>query len=201
MLSPRRIVLASNNAGKVREIQSLLAEYRIEVSPQSAFGVDEADETGLTFIENAILKARHAARQCLLPAIADDSGIEVDALNGAPGIRSARFAGANASDRANVERLLASLADVDDADRTARFRCVMVLLRHADDPSPIIAEGTWEGCIARAPQGHRGFGYDPVFLPADQGCTAAELEPAEKNRLSHRGQALRRLVEQIRQGF
>lgn len=199
--SPRRIVLASGNPGKVREIQALLAGYRIEVSPQSAFGVSDADETGLTFVENAILKARHAARQCGLPAIADDSGIEVDALLGAPGIRSARFAGKNASDRANVERLLECLADIDDPGRSARFRCVMVLLRHSEDPSPLIAEGTWEGSIASAPRGHGGFGYDPVFLLADRSCTAAELEPAEKNRLSHRGLALQRLMEQIRLRF
>lgn len=200
-VSPRRIVLASGNPGKAREIQALLAESHIEVIPQSAFGIEEAHETGLTFVENAILKARHAARQCGLPAIADDSGLEVDALHGAPGVRSARFAGENASDRANLERLLQCLAGVEEPNRTARFRCVMVMLRHPEDAGPLIAEGTWEGCIAQEPQGRGGFGYDPVFLLPERGCTAAELEAHEKNRLSHRGQALRRLLERIRGSF
>lgn len=196
-ISLRRLVLASGNAGKAREVQALLAAHRIELTPQSAFGIDEADETGLSFVENAILKARHAARHCVLPAIADDSGLEVDALRGAPGIRSARFAGEGASDQANVERLLQCMADVDEPDRSARFRCVMVLLRHPEDACPLIAQGTWEGFIARAPRGRGGFGYDPVFVPVDRGLTAAEIAPEEKNRFSHRGQALRRLVEQI----
>lgn len=197
--SARQLVLASNNPGKFRELQTLLAEQHIEVCPQSAFDMTEAAETAPTFVENAILKARHASRASGLPAIADDSGIEVDALNGAPGVRSARFAGPKASDRDNIERLLAALEQVETAARTARFRCVLVLLRHPDDPSPLIAEGAWEGSITRSPRGDRGFGYDPVFLPADQPRTAAELEPHQKNRLSHRGKALRLLLEGIRQ--
>lgn len=195
---PRRIVLASNNAGKLREMQALLAEYAIDICPQSVFEAGEAAETAPTFVENALIKARHASLRSGWAAIADDSGIEVDALNGAPGIRSARYAGPKASDRENIERLLAALDGVDEALRTARFRCVIVLLRHAADPSPIIAEGTWEGQIARTPRGALGFGYDPVFLPAHRGCTAAELMPEEKNRLSHRGQALRNLAERLR---
>ncbi len=195
---PHRIVLASNNPGKLREMRALLAEYAIDVCPQSAFDVGEAEETAPTFVENAILKARHASARSGWAAIADDSGIEVDALNGAPGIRSARFAGPKASDVENIRRLLDALSDVDEPLRTARFRCVIVLLRHAADPSPMIAEGTWEGHIARAPRGARGFGYDPVFVPADLECTAAELLPEEKNRRSHRGQALRRLAERLR---
>ncbi len=196
--SLRSIILASNNPGKIREIQGLLAAYGIEVCPQAAFDIGEAEETAPTFVENAILKARHASRQSGMAAIADDSGIEVDALNGAPGIRSARFAGPKASDRENIERLLEALARVAEPARTARFRCVIVLLRHAEDPSPVIAEGTWEGRIARESRGGRGFGYDPVFVPDGRECTAAELEPGEKNRLSHRGQALRLLAERIR---
>lgn len=199
-LSAQRIVIASNNAGKVREIQALLGEHGIEIWPQSAFGIIEAAETASTFVENALLKARHASRESGFPAIADDSGIEVDALNGKPGVYSARFAGPGASDRDNLEKLLQALTDVDESGRTARFRCVMVLLRHPDDPGPLIADGTWEGRIAPTPRGHGGFGYDPVFVPADRCCTAAELAPEEKNRLSHRGQALRRLVELIRLG-
>ena len=190
-----RVVLASGNAGKVREFNHLLADAHIEVLPQSSFGVPEADETGLTFVENAILKARNAARHTGLPARADDSGIEVDALNGAPGIYSARYAGAGASDEENLHKLLAALDGVPDEQRSARFQCVIAFLRHAEDPTPLICQGTWEGRILTAPRGTNGFGYDPVFYVPDQGVSSAELAPETKNRLSHRGQALRQLLE------
>ena len=189
-----RIVLASNNAGKVREINRLLAAEAIQVVPQREFGIPDADETGLTFVENAILKARHAAALSGLPAIADDSGLEVDALNGRPGIYSARFAGAGCSDADNNRRLLQELEGVPEAERSARFQCLMVYMRHAGDPTPIICQGTWEGVILTAPRGDNGFGYDPLFWVPDHGCSSAELEPDEKNRISHRGQALRRLL-------
>jgi XTP/dITP diphosphohydrolase len=192
------IVLASNNAGKVREINALLAASGLGVIPQGELGIDEAEETGLTFVENAILKARHAARASGGPAIADDSGLEVDALNGAPGIYSARYAGVGADDRANCDKVLAALADVPDEHRGARFQCLMVYLRHAADPTPVICHGTWEGRILLAPRGENGFGYDPVFLVPQEGRTAAELPPDLKNRLSHRGQALRKLVDFLR---
>ncbi len=188
-----RIVLASNNAGKVREINQLLAEQQIEVVPQKEFDIPEAEETGLTFVENAILKARHAAKLSGLPAIADDSGLEVDALKGAPGIYSARYAG-NGGDQANNEKLLEALKDIPETKRTARFQCLMVYMRHAEDPTPIICQGTWEGRILTALQGENGFGYDPVFLAPEEGCSSAELAPEVKNRLSHRGQALRKLL-------
>ena len=190
-----RVVLASGNAGKVREFNHLLADAHIEVLPQSSFGVPEAEETGLTFVENAILKARNAARHTGLPALADDSGIEVDALNGAPGIYSARYARAGASDEENLHKLLAALDGVPDEQRSARFQCVIAFLRHAEDPTPLICQGTWEGRILTAPRGTNGFGYDPVFYVPDQGVSSAELAPETKNRLSHRGQALRQLLE------
>ena len=189
-----RIVLASNNAGKVREINQLLSSGEMSVVPQSEFGVTEVEETCLTFVENAILKARHASRFSGLPAIADDSGIEVDALRGAPGIYSARFAGPGASDDDNVGKLLAELAGVSDTERTARFQCLMVYMRHAEDPTPLICQGTWKGRILGEPRGENGFGYDPVFLVPERGLSAAELDPDTKNRLSHRGQALRKLA-------
>lgn len=187
------IVLASNNPGKVREFSQLLADVRIQVIAQGEFGVPEAAETGLTFIENAILKARNAAAHSGLPAMADDSGIEVDALHGAPGIYSARFAGPGASDADNLRKLLRDLDEVPDDRRTARYQCVLAYLRHAQDPTPLICQGTWEGVILREPRGQNGFGYDPVFLVPSHGCTAAELDPVEKNRISHRGLALRQL--------
>ena len=187
------IVLASNNAGKVREINQLLDGTGIRVVPQGDFGVPEAEETGLTFVENAILKARNAAQHSGLPAIADDSGIEVDALHGAPGIHSARYAGPGSSDADNLGKLLHALESVPEAERGARFQCVLVYLRHASDPTPLICQGTWEGRILEAPRGENGFGYDPVFYVPTHGCSAAELDPAIKNDLSHRGQALRRL--------
>ena len=194
----QRIVLASNNAGKVREFNQLLTGSDVEVLPQSEFDVIEAEETGLTFVENAILKARNAAEHTGLPAIADDSGLEVDALDGAPGIYSARYAGIGASDLQNLEKLLADIKDVPDAQRTARFQCLMVYMRHAKDPTPQIFQGTWEGRILHAPQGDNGFGYDPVFFVPTHNCSSAELEPDVKNSLSHRGQALKQLIEALR---
>ena len=194
----QRIVLASNNAGKVREFNQLLTGTDFEVLPQSEFGVIEAEETGLTFVENAILKARNAAEHTGLPAIADDSGLEVDALDSAPGIYSARYAGSGASDLQNLEKLLADIKDVPDAQRTARFQCLMVYMRHAKDPTPQIFQGTWEGRILHAPQGDNGFGYDPVFFVPTHNCSSAELEPDVKNSLSHRGQALKQLIEALR---
>ena len=194
----QRIVLASNNAGKVREFNQLLTGSDVEVLPQSEFDVIEAEETGLTFVENAILKARNAAEHTGLPAIADDSGLEVDALDGAPGIYSARYAGIGASDLQNLEKLLADIKDVPDAQRTARFQCLMVYMRHAKDPTPQIFQGTWEGRILHAPQGDNGFGYDPVFFVPTHNCSSAELEPDIKNSLSHRGQALQQLIEALR---
>jgi len=193
-------VLASNNPGKAREINDLVAGHDLEVVPQSRFEVQEVEETGLTFVENALIKARHAARIAGLAAIADDSGLEVDALDGAPGIYSARFAGAGASDRDNLDRLLSELQGVPEERRGARFQCVMVLLRHPTDPTPVICQGTWEGRILDAPRGRNGFGYDPVFFVPDQGSSAAELPPDIKNRLSHRGQALRQLVRALGHG-
>lgn len=189
-----RIVLASNNAGKVREFSELLAQARVQVVPQGELGVPEAEETGLSFVENAILKARNAAAHSGLPAIADDSGLEVDALDGAPGIYSARYAGAGASDADNLARLLAAMDGVEEGRRGARFQCLMVYVRHAKDPTPVICQGTWEGVILRRPAGANGFGYDPVFLVPTHGRSAAELDSQTKNALSHRGQALRRLL-------
>jgi len=193
-----KIVLATGNAGKVRELSALLADHAIELSPQSEFGVPEAEETGLTFIENAIIKARNAAAHTHLPAIADDSGLEVDALGGAPGVYSSRFAGPGATDALNNARLLAELAGLPPGQRTARFRCLAVYLRHKNDPAPIIAEGVWEGVILDAPHGANGFGYDPLFFLPACNCTSAELPPEVKNSLSHRGQALRVLAERLR---
>jgi XTP/dITP diphosphohydrolase len=192
-----KIVLASNNPGKVREINQMLETTGLTVVPQSDFNVPEIEETGLTFVENAILKARNAARHTGLPAIADDSGIEVDALRGAPGIYSARYAGPGAGDRANLEKLLTDMQAVPEAGRTARFQCLMVYLRHADDPTPMIFQGTWEGRILFEPRGENGFGYDPVFFVPSENCSSAELPPEVKNRLSHRGQALTQLVQAL----
>jgi XTP/dITP diphosphohydrolase len=190
----KRAVLASANPGKLRELAALLAPAGFELLPQTALGVDPVAETGATFLENALIKARHAAAAARLPALADDSGIEVDALGGRPGVRSARFAGAGATDAANLERLLEELEGVPAARRTARYQCVVVWVRAADDPAPLTGSGTWEGRIALTPRGSGGFGYDPAFVPEGERRTAAELSAAEKNRVSHRAQALARLV-------
>ncbi len=196
-MNATEVVLATGNAGKVREIQALLDDARWSVRTQSSLGVPEVPETGLTFVENALIKARNACRHTGLPAIGDDSGLEVDSLDGAPGIRSARYAGDDATDTGNVELLLDRLADVPDAKRTARFQCVLVYLRHADDPTPVICQGTWEGIIERAPRGDGGFGYDPVFRPSGERRTAAEMQPDEKNAVSHRARALTALVRRL----
>lgn len=188
-----RWVLASGNAGKLREFGRLLEPLNIEVVPQKELGVSDADETGLSFIENAILKARHAAEVTGLPALADDSGLEIDALKGAPGIYSARYStliGGEPGDAANIARVLNELDGLEDDQRTARFQCVLAFMRHANDPTPLIVQRSWEGRILTKPVGTDGFGYDPVFYVPDQGCTAAELAPEVKNRLSHRGQAM-----------
>jgi XTP/dITP diphosphohydrolase len=190
----KTLVLASSNPGKVREINQMLAGLRLSVVPQSDFKVIDAEETGLTFVENALLKARNATRHTGLPAIADDSGIEVDYLNGAPGIYSARYAGKNASDEQNLRKLLDDLVGIPEAERTARFQCLMVYLRHEFDPTPIICQGTWEGRLLLEPRGANGFGYDPIFFVPTHNCSSAELPPEVKNKLSHRGQALRLLV-------
>lgn len=192
----QKIVLASGNPGKIREIQAILADHPIV--PQSAFNVADAEETGATFVENAILKARNAALHCQLPAIADDSGLVVDALNGEPGVISARYAGVGAGDRDNLDKLLRELAGVPDELRTARFICVMVFMEHAYDPCPVIAQGVWEGRILDHAAGENGFGYDPVFWVPEQLCTSAQLPAAVKNSLSHRGQALKSLTALIK---
>ncbi|MBV4414380.1 XTP/dITP diphosphatase [Enterobacteriaceae bacterium YMB-R22] len=196
----QKVVLATGNAGKVRELADLLERFGLDVIAQTEFGIDSAEETGMTFIENAILKARHAAQATGLPAIADDSGLAVQALGGAPGIYSARYAGVDASDRQNLEKLLHALENVPDGQRQAHFHCVLVYLRHADDPTPLVCHGSWAGEITRAPAGEGGFGYDPVFFVPAVGKTAAEMGRDEKRGLSHRGQALKLLMEAMRNG-
>ena len=188
-----RLVLASGNAGKLAELQALLADTGAQLLPQSQLGVVDIEETGLTFVENALLKARHAARVTGLPALADDSGLCVDALCGAPGLYSARYAGGHGDSAANIAKLLGELEGLEPQRRTAHFYSVIVLLRHADDPQPLVAEGLWPGLILDAPRGAGGFGYDPVFLDPGHGLSAAELDPALKNRISHRGRALDQL--------
>ena len=195
----QKVVLATGNAGKVRELASLLEDFGLDIVAQTELGVESAEETGLTFIENAILKARHAAQITGLPAIADDSGLAVDALGGAPGIYSARYAGVDASDQQNLEKLLDALQDVPDDQRQAQFHCVLVYLRHAEDPTPLVCHGSWPGVIAReAADG--GFGYDPIFFVPSEGKTAAELSREEKSAISHRGQALKLLLDALRNG-
>lgn len=191
------LVIASNNAGKLAELTDLLAPLGLTPIAQKELGVSEAEEPAVTFVENAILKARHAARATGLPALADDSGLAVDALGGMPGVRSARYAGDQANDSDNIDALLKALADVPDADRTAQFHCVLVYLRHADDPTPIICHGRWQGKILHQRQGDGGFGYDPVFWVPERQCSAADLSRTEKSHLSHRGQALRQLLAQL----
>jgi len=191
------IVLASNNKGKLREFNAILGDMGFSVLPQSEFDIPDADETGLSFVENAILKARHAAKLSGLPAIADDSGLEVDALNGAPGIYSARYAGDDASDEDNLLKLLHDMQDVPEQARTARFQCLLVFMRHETDPTPLICQGTWEGHILTAAQGENGFGYDPVFYVPEHDCSSAQLAAETKNVLSHRGRALKKLVTKL----
>lgn len=186
----KRIVLATGNPAKVNEFAAILQDDQLLLRPQSDFGVPNVAETGLSFVENAIIKARNAAAHTGQPAIADDSGLEVDALNGAPGIYSARYAGAGCSSEENNRKLLRALEGLPDAERTARFICLIVYLRHADDPTPVIAQGVWEGRILNEPLGDNGFGYDPVFFVPSHDCSSAQLKPEEKNRISHRGIAL-----------
>jgi XTP/dITP diphosphohydrolase len=197
--------MASSNPGKLREVNQILGGLGMKVIPQSEFDVPDADETGLTFVENSILKARHAAQLTGLPAIADDSGLEVDALKGAPGIYSARYCSRSGSlrsggsepgttDEKNLRKLLEDLKDVPEAERTARFQCLMVYMSHVEDPTPLICQGTWEGRILFEPQGEGGFGYDPIFYVPGENCASAELAPEVKNSLSHRGQALTKLL-------
>lgn len=191
----QNIVLATGNQGKVRELRQLLDEF--DILPQIEFDVPDIEETGLSFVENALLKARNAAQYTALPAIADDSGLEVDALHGAPGIYSSRYAGTNASDQDNIVALLEALRDIPEQQRTARFRCLLVYMRHANDPCPIICPGTWEGYILSEPVGENGFGYDPLFYIPDLDCSSAQLKPEVKNRISHRALALQKLKREI----
>ena len=196
-----KLVLASSNAGKLAELRELLAGIGIELVAQGELGIGDAEETGLTFVENAILKARHAARTSGMAALADDSGLCVDALDGAPGLYSARYAGAHGDNAGNNTKLLRELDGVPDAKRTAHFTCVLALVHGADDPDPILATGRWPGRVLTAPRGEHGFGYDPIFLPDDGGgLGSAELEPALKNRISHRGRALAALREMLEVG-
>ena len=197
----RSLVLASGNAGKLRELTAMLEPLGWSVRPQSDWQVEEAVEDGLSFIENALIKARHAAACTGLPALGDDSGLVVDALDGAPGIYSARYAGAGAGDDANNQKLLQTLQGVPDRERGAHFYCAMACARHAEDPAPLLAIGRWDGQILHAPVGAGGFGYDPLFWVADEGCSSAELPAEVKNRLSHRGQALRIMAAQLLEGL
>ncbi len=194
----QKLVIASNNQGKIAELTELLSPVGFTPVAQGELGVPEAEEPAITFVENALIKARHAARLTGLPALADDSGLSVDALQGRPGVRSARFAGDQASDRQNVEALLAALEATPSAKRQAQFHCVLVFLRHAEDPTPIICHGCWPGQILPAPRGDAGFGYDPVFLCPEYNCSAAELTREQKGQISHRGRALSKLLEQLR---
>ena len=190
----KQLVLASGNKGKLAEFSQLFTDKNIEVIPQNQFDTPEAEETGLSFVENAIIKARNACKHSGLPSLADDSGLEVDALQGAPGIYSARYAGADASDQDNYLKLLEALKDVPEEQRTARFQCVLVYMRHENDPTPQVFQGSWEGKILVEPAGSEGFGYDPVFFVESQNCAAAELSKADKNSISHRGQAIQELL-------
>ncbi|MDQ3289375.1 MAG: RdgB/HAM1 family non-canonical purine NTP pyrophosphatase [Pseudomonadota bacterium] len=199
-MNPARLVVASGNRGKLAELRTLLDGMGLDPVAQADLGVEDIEETASTFVENALLKARNASRVTGLAALADDSGLCVDALAGAPGLYSARYAGPGADASANIEKLLAALQGIPDVQRSARFCCVLVLLRHPEDPQPLIAQGEWHGRILDAPRGTGGFGYDPVFLCPDLGLTAAELPPESKNRLSHRGQALQQLRERLVEG-
>ncbi|WP_375321760.1 XTP/dITP diphosphatase [Aliivibrio logei] len=195
-----KIVLATGNQGKVREMADVLSDFGFNVVAQSEFNVSDVAETGTTFIENAIIKARHAAKETGLPAIADDSGLEVDALNGAPGVYSARYSGEGVTDQKNIDKMLAAMEGVPTEKRTARFHCVLVLMKHENDPTPLICHGSWEGHITTEQQGENGFGYDPIFWVSEDNCSSAELEPARKKQLSHRGQALKKLFAALKEG-
>lgn len=198
-IKPHRVVIASGNRGKLAEFADLLAHWDCEAVPQSAFNITPVDETGDSFVENALLKANAASHHSGLPAIADDSGLIVDALGGAPGIYSARYAGEDASDADNNAKLLAALADVPEAERSARFHCALVYLRHWQDPNPIICQADWEGRILTEPAGEAGFGYDPLFLVPSEDASAAQLDAGTKNRISHRGQAMALLLAALEQ--
>ncbi|WP_299980621.1 RdgB/HAM1 family non-canonical purine NTP pyrophosphatase [uncultured Pseudoteredinibacter sp.] len=193
-MTSNTIVLASNNQGKLKEFQALFSPLAIDIKPQRELGVEDADETGLSFVENAIIKARHACAITGMPAISDDSGLEVDALDGAPGIYSARFSGAEATDQKNNALLLEKLTGLEDSQRSARFHCVLVYMRHAKDPTPLICHASWEGRILHEARGEQGFGYDPLFWLEEQQCSSAELDRSLKNKISHRGQALALLM-------
>lgn len=192
-----QIVLATGNQGKVKELAAMLAPLKLDVVAQSEFNVPDVPETGTTFVENAIIKARHAAKITGKPAIADDSGLEVIALGGAPGIYSARYSGRSATDQTNIDKLLDTMKDIPSSERQARFVCVLVYMQHENDPTPIICQGFWDGEITTTQEGREGFGYDPVFLVPELGCTSAQLEKSEKNKLSHRAKALAALVPQL----
>lgn len=193
----KKVVLASNNPGKLAEFSVLLAPLGYTLIPQAALGIDDAEETGLTFIENAILKARHASTLSGLPALADDSGLAVAALGGAPGIYSARYAGEHADTHANIQKLLTAMTDIPDDERQAAFHCVLAFLSHDKDPTPLVCDGSWHGRILRAPRGSHGFGYDPVFFVPSEHLTAAELSPERKGEISHRGLAVSALLKQL----
>lgn len=197
----QKIVLATNNQGKVNELQTLLADAGFNIVAQKEFNVPDVDETGLTFIENAILKARHTAKLTGLPAIADDSGLVIDALNGAPGIYSARYAGCHGNDKLNNQKLLSQLHNVPAEKRTAYFYCALVFMRHDNDPTPIICLGKWHGLILNQEQGEGGFGYDPLFYIPELDCTAAQLSKEHKSQISHRGQALKQLITKIKSEY
>ena len=193
----QKIILASSNQGKLREIQQVLAHLGLQLLPQSEFNVSDAEETGLTFVENALIKARHASAISGLPALADDSGLEVDALQGRPGIYSSRYAGDMATDSDNVQKLLTDLEGIPSPERSARFQCVLVYLRHPEDPTPVIAQGSWEGFILEEARGQNGFGYDPIFYIPEHQRAAAELDTQTKNQHSHRARALKQLVDML----
>lgn len=198
MTDTHKVVLASGNAGKVVELQKALESFHVTLIPQTQYGVESAEETGLTFIENAILKARHASKETGLPALADDSGLEVDALQGAPGIYSARYAGEDATDAQNNQKLLEMLDGIETEQRTARFHCVLVYVRHWQDPTPLICQASWDGVIKTELDGEGGFGYDPLFYIPNLNCTSAQLSKDEKNKISHRGQAIKQLHQIFR---
>ncbi len=195
-----KIVLATGNQGKVREMADILSDFGFDVIAQSEFNVSDVAETGTTFIENAIIKARHAAKETGLPAIADDSGLEVDALNGAPGVYSARYSGEGATDQKNIDKMLTAMQGVPTEKRTARFHCVLVLMKHENDPTPLICHGSWEGHIMTEQKGDHGFGYDPIFWVDQANCSSAELDPIHKKQLSHRGKALKKLFAALQEG-